>query len=137
MLIFWLGLIVLFIALPCWVMKHLMNMLEIRNGAYRKFLYVMAIWATWDYFQTDPVIWYSRQQWPDQHGNHQIEFMIFMLVAGRYLWVLTRHWWAAPPRSIRAHDTGMEVAAAFANTPLFSASARRSADPAAGPVTRH
>lgn len=120
-----------------WLMKHVCNMLEIWNPLYRRLLFFFAVWATWDWFQVDPVIWYSRHQFPDGHGNHQIMWAIFLLIAGRYLWVMTRHWWATPPKSIRAHDAGHDIAQAFANKSLFRAPALRSADPAVGPGTEY
>jgi hypothetical protein len=123
-----------FLVVPYFVSRGICSLLELR-GCHWLFYFPMA-WLTWDFFQREPVIWYSRVLWPDGHGNDQIMVTLMVAFIARYLWLDIRTWWARPPKSKRAYNAGENVAkvflqdsfdpklaAAFAETPLISAAA--------------
>lgn len=94
MLLFWLGIIALFVVLPYWIMRLGCDILQIGRGnrPLRLMIFCLVAWLTWDWFQLDPVFWHSRSRWPDGHANNQIIAFLCALFFVRYLWILLRGW---------------------------------------------
>lgn len=92
MMLFWLGLSALFVVLPYWITRLGCDMLQIGLGNRRLRLIILCVvaWLTWDWFQLEPVFWYSRRLSPDGHANNQIIAFFAILFAARYLWLVAR-----------------------------------------------
>ena len=101
MLLFWLGAIALFIVLPFWIMRLGCDILQIgrSNWPLRLMIFCLVAWLTWDWFQLDPVFWYSRSRWPDGHANNQIIAFLAILFLTRYLWIRLRPYYGRLRRS--------------------------------------